>query len=603
MSDATSGSSTAAQSKDEELVDFPDMTASMVGGRLQSKSASSSRSRLDKVTESEYDEEDDDDDDEDEDDLYADDTENKPLLPATPKRSRSERLLETTYGSAPMTRETQRSRRRVLRQVEKDVQNQERKEKNNLLKAMFQAQQISAKEAKGAFTPNEQMFGTTTVNDPSESTFCLVLAKTRHWRSRYFEVKALHAMIINQLTISGLRCVILPESPFVKDAGVVLIGIKATTQQLQREYEHKETENSVRVMSLGHSQDLRTALPNSQKKTEDDKLQISPAEEILLTQRIIHRSLEILRVHQGEKEKYIVNGVSCLQCLKRSFSCWLGCIPGQRYDPYVDVEEVENELKARKKKLRSFRSVGADVCADDSDSDDDEETVRLKRLLTREPLTISGKSGSSDNVIRQVFALHNRDVNHKLWRLFLKELGCGLCCKVTKFDHYPLLRFCDEVRYHYGNEVAVFFAFAAHTLLHLFILSLVCIPVAVAVVAYKVPEFDAISRGVLGLGILLIWGPIYLRTWDREYAVLVVRWSLDDGNQLYENPHDASFEWVYDERLHRRLREYDTACRPFVKVLFLPLAFVFLLLAMVDQTLFALWGAHQMTLPPCEECR
>ena len=195
-------------------------------------------------------------------------------------------------------------------------------------------------------------------------------------------------MIINQLTISGLRCVILPESPFVKDAGVVLIGIKATTQQLQREYEHKETENSVRVMSLGHSQDLRTALPNSQKKTEDDKLQISPAEEILLTQRIIHRSLEILRVHQGEKEKYIVNGVSCLQCLKRSFSCWLGCIPGQRYDPYVDVEEVENELKARKKKLRSFRSVGADVCADDSDSDDDEELAAASQTLAQVAMKI-----------------------------------------------------------------------------------------------------------------------------------------------------------------------------------------------------------------------
>ena len=87
-----------------------------------------------------------------------------------------------------------------------------------------------------------------------------------------------------------------------------------------------------------------------------------------------------------------------------------------------------------------------------------------------------------------------------------------------------------------------------------------------------------------------------------RYAVLRARWNLDDGDQLYENPHDASFDWVYDERLHRRLRRYDKACRPFVKSLFLPLASIFLLLAMLDQTLFALWGAHQMTLPKCTDC-
>ena len=62
----------------------------------------------------------------------------------------------------------------------------------------------------------------------------------------------------------------------------------------------------------------------------------------------------------------------------------------------------------------------------------------------------------------------------------------------------------------------------------------------------------------------------------------------------YENPHDAEFKWVYDERLRRRVREYTTWWRPIVKAVFLPLAFFFVIMAMVDQTLFAMWGAHQV---------
>jgi len=98
--------------------------------------------------------------------------------------------------------------------------------------------------------------------------------------------------------------------------------------------------------------------------------------------------------------------------------------------------------------------------------------------------------------------------------------GCYLCPYV-------------KVRYHHGNEVAIFFAFGAYTLVHLFILSVIVIPLGLATVVYHDPFFDAVLRGTIGLVILLIWAPIYLRMWDREYAVLVVRWSLGDTDQLY----------------------------------------------------------------------
>ena len=536
-------------------------------------------------------------------------SEKQPLIPGRRglKPSRSERLLDATYG--PSTGQAKRSRRRVLRQVEKEVTQHDRVEKNKMLRAIFRAQQISEAEAKGAFTPHPQRFGTETVNDHTESTYCMVLAKTRHWKARYFEVKALHAMIINQFTISGLRCVKLPESPLMADAGVVLIGIKATKQQLAKELEHKKTENSLRVLSLGHSGDHRgTNNPDASTEanvTDPNKLTISPAEEILLTKRIINRALEVLRVHQGEKEKYIVNNVPLLECLRRSFACCLGCCPGQRYDEYHDLHDIQKQIEERKRELSTFRSVNGELHEAEvspEELENDTELQRLTNILHRSPLSIAGDASQSDNVIKQVFALHNKKVNRSLWRLFWRELFCGLCCKVNKFDEYPMLRFCDEVRYHHGNEVAIFFAFASYTLVNLFILSCVAMPIGFTIMTLRDSQVDAVARGILGCAVLLIWGPIYLRMWDREYAVLVVRWSLGDGDQLYENPHDAEFEWKYDERLHRRLREYDTTCRPYVKTVFLPLAFIFLLLAMLDQTLFALWGAHQMTLPPCEDC-
>eukprot|EP00750_Incisomonas_marina_P009232 INCI15858.3.p1 GENE.INCI15858.3~~INCI15858.3.p1 ORF type:complete len:1508 (+),score=201.45 INCI15858.3:610-4524(+) len=378
----------------------------------------------------------------------------------------------------------------------------------------------------------------------------------------------------------------MPESMLMAAKGVVLIGLKATPQALLKEQDTKNTETSLRMLSVGQTSDLHKGdTPSSGDVSAHGSLRfrMAPADEILLTQRIINRALEVLRVHQGDKEKYVINRTSCFECLKNSFECCLGCYPARSYDPFRPTDDDLLEVQGS------------------PDESDGLHPGESKQLL-RKPLTLAGEPGKADNIIQQVFPLHDKRVNHHLWHMFWRELFCGLCCKVTKFDHYPMLRFCDEVRYHHGNEVAIFFAFGAYTLVNLFILTCICSPLALAPIIYLDPFFDAVLRGCVGLAVLLIWAPLYLRFWDRQYAVLVVRWNLGDTDQLYENPHDPEYEWVYDARLRRKVREYQTTCRPFVKSIFLPLAGFFIILAMLDQTLFAVWGSHQMTLPPCEDC-
>ena len=69
--------------------------------------------------------------------------------------------------------------------------------------------------------------------------------------------------------------------------------------------------------------------------------------------------------------------------------------------------------------------------------------------------------------------------------------------------------------------------------MHLFILSMIATPLGlVPVINPDNPTVDAAIRGFLGLSILLLWGPIYVRMWDREFAVLTVRWSLGESDQL-----------------------------------------------------------------------
>ena len=247
------------------------------------------------------------------------------------------------------------------------------------------------------------------------------------------QVTALHAMIINQLTAAGLRCVMMPESTLMAQKGVVLIGLKATSQQLLKEQQNRSTENSLRILSLGHSKDVHKSNMHHPRKVpgSPSRFTVAPAEEILLTKRIINRALEVLRVHQGDSEKYLKNGTTFAQCLSRSCECCLGCYPPQKYDDVKSVPPC------------NFDVADIHIATATRASTDGREGDKL----IEKPLQIGGEPGQDDHIIQQVFALHDRRVNHNLWHMFWRDLACGLCCKVEKFDHYPMLNFCDEVNF------------------------------------------------------------------------------------------------------------------------------------------------------------
>ena len=136
--------------------------------------------------------------------------------------------------------------------------------------------------------------------------------------------------------------------------------------------------------------------------------------------------------------RYIVNRVTCGECMQRSFECCLGCYPAQKYDPYVsDLDKAAGD--DGETVIASAVAGGGGGGGGRTDGDVEGASLLAKRI------TIAGEPGCADNVVQQVFALHDRRVNHYLWHLFWRELFCGLCCNVTKFDYYPMLRFCDEV--------------------------------------------------------------------------------------------------------------------------------------------------------------
>ena len=119
---------------------------------------------------------------------------------------------------------------------------------------LLRVRQISEEEARGAFTPAGQQYGTHADETSADYTFCMVLNRTRWWDSpRHIEVKTLHAIVINQLAISGLECVQLKENKQMKNANVELIGIKATLPQLRKEAKMKVVENSLRRVTFQRS--------------------------------------------------------------------------------------------------------------------------------------------------------------------------------------------------------------------------------------------------------------------------------------------------------------------------------------------------------------
>jgi hypothetical protein len=100
-------------------------------------------------------------------------------------------------------------------------------------------------------------------------------------------------------------------------------------------------------------------------------------------------------------------------------------------------------------------------------------------------------------------------------------------------DLPPLLAFCDELRYHYGAETAVFFAFVGFCFRQLAVLTIIAVPISIASIVVPDAKATVLIRGIFGLVVTLVWAPLFTRWWQRCYAVLRVRWALDpEGARL-----------------------------------------------------------------------
>jgi len=269
------------------------------------------------------------------------------------------------------------------------------------------------------------------------------------------------------------------------------------------------------------------------------------------------------------------------------------------------------------------------------------------------PRSCGGEEHKLQNVkvqalIKDIFGLHCKRVRTQLFRLFAKEVRL-FCCNSFKrlemddegsdgngsnhptdknakwlslrSDLPPFIEFCDELRYHYGSETAIFFAFVAFCFRQLILLSIVATPVSLISIAVDDAHATVLIRGIFGLGVAIVWSPIFTRLWERSYHVLRIRWTLDAESAKLglidpstkqkpmqevssnDNPNNPKYIWKYDELLQRKVRVYVTACRPVASLLLVPLTWVILLVVMIIFSLFAIWGGtYMMVLPSCADC-
>lgn len=268
-------------------------------------------------------------------------------------------------------------------------------------------------------------------------------------------------------------------------------------------------------------------------------------------------------------------------------------------------------------------------------------------------------------IIKDIYGLHCKRVKHQLLRLFREEIRLFFCRSCTRYttrssnvnkshkkqhnsvkinnekssnkadedqtkttttcilnDIPPFIEFCDELRYHYGTEAALFFAFSAFCFRQLVWLSIILIPISICNYSTDNAKVSLLLDGIFGMLVLLVWAPIFTRLWQRTYCVLRIRWSMDSEAAKItpfnintqqspmqevssdENPNNPNYFWKYDELLRRKVRVYITFWRPIARILLLPLTWILLIIITILFTLFALWsGLHMMVLPSCDDCQ
>eukprot|EP00750_Incisomonas_marina_P030255 INCI744.2.p1 GENE.INCI744.2~~INCI744.2.p1 ORF type:complete len:1099 (-),score=157.51 INCI744.2:1860-5156(-) len=412
--------------------------------------------------------------------------------------------------------------------------------------------------------------------DPNLVSFVMVLRRAEAWRdTSRADLEELQQRLLQQFDTAGLRVCELECGGATLDR---YIGLYATLQALLEEKQNVMSENFLSWQGADIA-DLPTVAT------------VSPAEKMLLTRRIINRCIDFIRVSRAEDAGF-TGKAPMLQRL--GMWCRDSCT---------------------KLKLQNV-------------------TVQL--------------------LIKDIFGLHCKRVRTQLFRLFAEETRV-FCCRsfqrnrvpderfnedslgngsddvdgdssshiLSLFsDLPPMVKFCDELRYHYGSETAVFFAFSAFCFRQLVLLSIIATPVSLASIVVDDAKAAVLIRGVFGLGVAIVWSPIFTRLWERCYNVLRVRWTLDaksarlglldpSTNQKpiqevssNENPYNPRYIWKYDELLRRKVRVYVTTWRPLASICLLPATWVLLLVVVIVFTLFAIWGGtYMMVLPSCDDCQ
>jgi len=319
------------------------------------------------------------------------------------------------------------------------------------------------------------------VVDPDLVSHVLLLQHPDAWvQAHRREAQTLYNALLRQFVLAGLRVCRLEPPDLKAQQHEHFFGMYAVNAALV-----EEKRNMMSASILSWNGESTSEIPTA--------LTVSPAEKMLLTTRIIHRCIEFVRDKREEKFGFVGP-----PGLGKKLAMWFGA-----------------------------------ACCPDMDC------MKLRNVEVR-------------YMVKDIFGLHCKRVRSNLVRLFSKEVRM-FCCRSCKRRHFtddgkeeftpelqtsnnrlrlavdipPFMDFLDELRYHYGSETAVFFAFSSFCFRQLVWLSLSAAAVAFVTIGIDDAHLSVLIRGLYGLFVLLGWAPVFTRLWQRTYRILRVRWTLD----------------------------------------------------------------------------
>lgn len=244
------------------------------------------------------------------------------------------------------------------------------------------------------------------------------------------------------------------------------------------------------------------SMPSTDSQTLD-ALNITPADEIALTDAIVRRSLSHALNHDFDE-----NNMACLSVLK--------------FFPLHD--KVFNGRLVRFALRTSFvfrwpsSTTSTRVVPDD--------------LVSRESAEVDEGTLSSEN---------------------------------DETTYHDVQEFLDLVYRHFGLRVAIYFAFIAFYTKRMIPIA-VALTVYYALLRFVAWDAYVILLAVVGGLTTILWGPLFVRQWRQENERLLLRWNVtrredsEDSTLAVDsrpNPHHPEYVLVWDERTKRFERQYD----------------------------------------------